>query len=103
MSKEIGPFECDVLIVGAGVAGLTLALLLGEKGHRVTIFEQRKAIEPLNKPELLQPAGLQVLQTLGVLEKLQAQDVSRCEEFDFFSVLGHSLCRVRIFQCSGSF
>ncbi|MDA2911813.1 FAD-dependent monooxygenase, partial [Nitrospiraceae bacterium AH_259_D15_M11_P09] len=50
--------------------------------------------ESLYKPEVLQPAGLEVLHTLGVIEKLQAQDVSRCEVFDFVSIQGRSLCRV---------
>ena len=84
----------DVLIVGAGIGGLTLGLLLGERGYRVTILDQRKRIESLYKPEVLQPAGLEVLHTLGVIEKLQAQDVSRCEVFDFVSIQGRSLCRV---------
>jgi 2-polyprenyl-6-methoxyphenol hydroxylase-like FAD-dependent oxidoreductase len=86
--------DCDVVIVGAGVGGLTLGLLLGKKGYRVTIFEKRNSIESLQKPELLQPAGLEVLHTLGVLEKLQTQQVVRCEVFDFFSVQGRFLCRV---------
>ncbi len=84
----------DVLIVGAGVGGLTLGLLLGERGYRVTILDQRRTIEPLYKPELLQPAGLQILDAVGVLEKLQAREVSRCGVFDFLSVQGRNLCRV---------
>jgi 2-polyprenyl-6-methoxyphenol hydroxylase-like FAD-dependent oxidoreductase len=84
----------DVLIVGAGVGGLTLGMLLGEQGFRVTILDQRKAIEPLSKPELLQPAGLEVLDALGVLERLRARPVVRCEVFDFFSAGGRPLCRV---------
>ena len=86
--------EKDVVIVGAGVGGLTLGLLLGEQGFRVTILDQRKAIEPLSKPELLQPAGLEILDALGVLERLRARSVVRCEVFDFFSAGGHPLCRV---------
>lgn len=86
--------DCDVLIVGAGIGGLTLGLLLGVRGRRVTIVDQREEIRSLQKPELLQPAGLQVLHTVGALETLQAQEVARCEVFDFFSVQGSSLCRV---------
>lgn len=84
----------DVLIVGAGVGGLTLGLLLGEAGFRVTILDQRKAIEPLNKPELLQPAGLEILDVLGVLEKLRMKPVFRCEVFEFYSAGGRPFCRV---------
>jgi 2-polyprenyl-6-methoxyphenol hydroxylase-like FAD-dependent oxidoreductase len=31
----------DVIIVGGGVAGSTLAILLGRQGFRVELFEQR--------------------------------------------------------------
>jgi 6-methylpretetramide 4-monooxygenase len=88
------PVENDVLIVGAGVAGLTLGLVLGEKGHRVTVLDQRPGIESLCKPELIQPAGLQILHTLGLLEKLQGREVARCELFEFFKVRGRQLCGV---------
>lgn len=86
--------KSDVLIAGAGVGGLTLGLLLGEKGYRVTVVDQRRAIEPLHKPELLQPAGLQVLQWLDVLGALQEREVFRCEVFSFFQVRGRRLCRM---------
>lgn len=88
------PPETDVLIVGAGVAGLTLGLVLGKKGYRVTILDQRPAIEPIWKPELIQPAGLQILHSLGLLEKLEGREAVRCELFEFFQVRGRMLCRV---------
>ncbi len=83
-----------VLIVGAGIGGLTLGLLLGERGYRVTILDDRKCIEPLYRPELLQPAGLEVLDALGVLNKLSSLGAVRCETFDFLSTDGRRLCRV---------
>ena len=84
----------DVLIVGAGIGGLTLGLLLGERGYRVTILDERKDIEPLYRPELLQPAGLEVLDALGVLNKVLSLGAVRCEIFDFLSTAGRRLCRV---------
>ncbi len=84
----------DVLIVGAGIGGLTLGLLLGERGHRVTVLDDREYVEPLYRPELLQPAGLEVLDALGVLDKLASRGAVRCEIFDFLSTAGRRLCRV---------
>jgi 2-polyprenyl-6-methoxyphenol hydroxylase-like FAD-dependent oxidoreductase len=84
----------DVLIVGAGVGGLTLGLLLGERGYRVTILDDRRTIEPLYRPELLQPAGLEVLDRLGVADRLRSRGAVRCEVFEFLSVEGRRLCRV---------
>jgi menaquinone-9 beta-reductase len=56
----------DVLIVGGGVAGSSLALMLGRKGLAVRVFE--KARFPREKPcgEGLMPEGVAVLQRLGL-------------------------------------
>ena len=57
----------DVIIVGGGVAGSTLAILLGRQGFRVELFEQRRL--PKEKPcgEGLMPAGVAVLQRMGLV------------------------------------
>lgn len=56
----------DVLIVGGGVAGSSLAIMLGRKGLAVRVFE--KARFPREKPcgEGLMPQGVAVLQRLGL-------------------------------------
>jgi flavin-dependent dehydrogenase len=56
----------DVLIAGGGVAGSTLAILLGRAGLRVELFE-RDAF-PREKPcgEGIMPAGVAVLDRLGL-------------------------------------
>jgi flavin-dependent dehydrogenase len=57
---------CDVLIVGGGVAGSSLAIMLGRKGFAVRLFE--KAQFPREKPcgEGLMPEGVAVLQRWGL-------------------------------------
>jgi len=84
----------DILIVGAGIGGLTLGLLLGGQGYRVTILDERTGRDPLYRPELLQPAGLEVLDALGVLDRLVSLGAVRCEVFDFLATSGRRLCRV---------
>src|SRR6185437_14127792 len=56
----------DVLICGGGVAGSALAILLGRSGISVELFE--RDIFPREKPcgEGLMPAGLGVLERLGL-------------------------------------
>jgi menaquinone-9 beta-reductase len=56
----------DVLIVGGGVAGSSLAIMLGRSGCKVQLFE--KARFPREKPcgEGLMPAGVAVLQRWGL-------------------------------------
>jgi flavin-dependent dehydrogenase len=58
----------DVLICGGGVAGSTLAILLGRRGMQVELFERGHF--PKEKPcgEGLMPAGVAVLNRLGVGE-----------------------------------
>jgi menaquinone-9 beta-reductase len=56
----------DVAIAGAGPAGATLALLLGRAGLRVDVYEARRF--PREKPcgEGILPAGVAVLDRLGL-------------------------------------
>ena len=58
----------DVLISGGGVAGSTLAILLGRRGLQVELFERSNF--PKEKPcgEGLMPAGVAVLNRLGLGE-----------------------------------
>jgi 2-polyprenyl-6-methoxyphenol hydroxylase-like FAD-dependent oxidoreductase len=56
----------DVAVAGAGPAGATLALLLGRAGLRVDVYEARRF--PRDKPcgEGIMPAGVAVLERLGL-------------------------------------
>ena len=58
--------ETDVAIVGAGPIGSALALMLARRGRRVLLLD--KARFPRDKPcgEGLMPAGLSILQELGI-------------------------------------
>jgi flavin-dependent dehydrogenase len=58
----------DVLIAGGGIAGSSLAVLLGRAGLRVELYEERRF--PREKPcgEGLMPAGVGVLRRLGLAE-----------------------------------
>ena len=68
-APDIG--ECDVLVIGGGPAGSTAAVLLTEKGHRVTLIE--KAHHPrFHIGESLLPANLPLLEKLGVADEVSA-------------------------------
>ncbi len=83
----------DILIVGAGVGGLSLGLRLASKGFRVRILQQRDP-PPAKRPEMVQPHGLQAFAELGLLDCLKAERVARVERFCFSQIQGDPLCRV---------
>ncbi|MWC28019.1 FAD-dependent oxidoreductase [Paenibacillus sp. MMS18-CY102] len=63
--------ECDVLIVGGGIAGATLALMLGRQGYAVTIIERQRAFPRIYKGEFLQPVSIEILHQIGVLPQVE--------------------------------
>jgi 2-polyprenyl-6-methoxyphenol hydroxylase-like FAD-dependent oxidoreductase len=63
--------NCDVLVIGGGPAGSTVAALLAERGYRVTLME--KAHHPrFHIGESLLPANLPLLEKLGVADEVRA-------------------------------
>ncbi|MEP5153387.1 NAD(P)/FAD-dependent oxidoreductase [Planktotalea sp.] len=61
-----------ILIVGAGIAGLTLANLLRQRGLNPVIIEQRSEIKPRGYVLGLWPFGGRVLKGLGLYPKLES-------------------------------
>ncbi|MFN3493208.1 MAG: NAD(P)/FAD-dependent oxidoreductase [Hydrogenophaga sp.] len=63
--------HCDVLVIGGGPAGSTVAPLLAEKGHQVVVLE--KAHHPrFHIGESLLPANLPLLEKMGVADEVRA-------------------------------
>ncbi len=61
-----------VAIVGYGSAGQCAAVLLERDGHRVEVFERVPVPGPVGAGFLLQPSGLQVLWSMGLLPQVLA-------------------------------
>ncbi|MER9118763.1 FAD-dependent monooxygenase [Mesorhizobium sp. M0954] len=60
----------QVVIAGAGVAGLTAALAFAERGYRVKLFEQAQHLEAAGAGIQLSPNATRILRQLGVLDRL---------------------------------
>src|SRR3954471_15127031 len=68
----------DICIIGAGVAGGTLAAYLGKHGMKVCVVEKSFVEQERIVGELLQPGGVMKLQEMGLehlLEGFDAQPV----------------------------
>ncbi len=63
------PRSADVVIVGAGLAGLTLAVALQERKISTILLDGRRGIEATPRGVTLQPNGLEALDKLGLLDK----------------------------------
>jgi 2-polyprenyl-6-methoxyphenol hydroxylase-like FAD-dependent oxidoreductase len=60
----------QVIIVGAGPAGATLALLLVKQGISVTLIEASRDFRRLFRGEALMPSGLTALEQMGLSDAL---------------------------------
>ena len=61
-----------VVIVGAGPAGASTALLLARNGIAVTMLERERDLERVFRGEGLMPTGLDALYQMGLREKLDS-------------------------------
>lgn len=64
------PTHTDVLIVGAGPAGLTLAIGLAARGHAVTIVDAQAEAEHTSRAAVVHARTLEALEPLGVSKRL---------------------------------
>ena len=68
---EANTMSCDVVVIGGGPAGCTVAPLLAEKGYKVVVLE--KARHPrFHIGESLLPANLPLFERLGIAEEVKA-------------------------------
>ncbi|MDW5595033.1 flavin-dependent oxidoreductase [Conexibacter stalactiti] len=82
----------EAVIVGGGIAGLTLALCLHERGVRCQVYESAPELRPLGVGISLLPHGTQVLAGLGLLGEVQRRAVA-FRESCFFNRFGQLIHR----------
>jgi len=74
----------DVLIVGGGVGGLTLALSLHQAGISCRVFEAAPEVQPLGVGINILPHGMRELSELGLQDALMATSIET-RELAFYS------------------
>ena len=84
--------DCDVLIVGGGPTGITLALLLARRGVRVIVAEKEADIYPLPRAAHLDHEIIRILQECGVADEMMATS-RHTARYDFLTADGQILLR----------
>jgi 2-polyprenyl-6-methoxyphenol hydroxylase-like FAD-dependent oxidoreductase len=79
-----------ILIVGAGPAGASLALMLARRGAEVILLERHRDFSREFRGEGLMPSGSRVIQQLGLATELEALPQTRVRQVELF------LDRVRV-------
>jgi 2-polyprenyl-6-methoxyphenol hydroxylase-like FAD-dependent oxidoreductase len=76
--------DTQVLIVGAGPVGLTLALDLGRRGVRCTLIERNQTSIQLPKMERCNGRTMEIYRRLGIAERIRAAGLPREAPMDVF-------------------
>ncbi|KAL8857653.1 MAG: hypothetical protein Q9178_005818 [Gyalolechia marmorata] len=74
--------ESDVVIVGAGILGTSLAVTLARQNRSVILLEKSLKEPDRIVGELLQPGGVQALQKLGLRDCLEDIDAIRVKGYE---------------------
>jgi 2-polyprenyl-6-methoxyphenol hydroxylase-like FAD-dependent oxidoreductase len=78
--------DTQVLIVGAGPVGLTLAIDLGRRGVRCILIEQKEAPQFLPKMERCNARTMEIYRRLGIAQKIRDAGFPRDAPMDVFIV-----------------
>ena len=69
--------DYDAIIIGARVAGSSLAIRLGRQGKRVLLVDRDRFPSTTLSTHLLRPPAVRALARLGVLDDIEATGVRR--------------------------
>ena len=79
--------DTQVLIVGGGPVGLTLAIDLGRRGVRCTLIEQKEAPQFLPKMERCNARTMEIFRRMGIVDKVRAAGLRDDVPMDVFIIL----------------
>jgi 2-polyprenyl-6-methoxyphenol hydroxylase-like FAD-dependent oxidoreductase len=74
----------QVVIVGAGPAGLTLAMLLAQRGIAVTLIEASRNFRRIFRGEGLMPSGIDAIAQMGLTEVITQVPHQSLDAWEFY-------------------
>lgn len=85
-------FDCDVLIVGGGPTGVTLALIAARHGASVAVCEREAEIYPLPRAAHVDHEVMRIFQSVGAADAIAATSRTTTH-YDFLTASGEILLR----------
>ena len=85
-------FDCDVLIVGGGPTGVTLALIAARHGASVIVCEREAEIYPLPRAAHVDHEVMRIFQSVGAADAIAATSRTTTH-YDFLTASGEILLR----------
>ncbi len=79
--------DTQVLIVGAGPVGLTMAIDLGQRGIRCTIVEQKEAPQFLPKMERCNARTMEIFRRMGLADKIRSAGLRSDVPMDVYTIV----------------
>lgn len=92
----------NVLVSGAGIAGLACALELGTRGHDVTLVECARHLRLKGTPIDIRGDAIEAADRMGLLTKIQKQRVRMSELTQFVDSGGKPVARIPMAEVSDS-
>ena len=85
--------EFDVAVIGYGPTGMTLAGLLGQRGHRVVVLERYQGLYNLPRAACFDDEIMRTFQKLGLVEQIGAGTVPQYD-YDWVNAAGETLVKL---------
>ncbi len=85
--------EFDVAVIGYGPTGMTLAGLLGQRGHRVVVLERYLGLYNLPRAACFDDEIMRTFQKLGLVEQISAGTVPQYD-YDWVNADGETLVKL---------
>lgn len=92
----------NILVSGAGIAGLSLAVNLGRRGHRVTVIERSSHFRVNGSPIDVRGDAIEIADKMGLLAQIRAQRLDMTEQSQFVDSDGAVVAALPVAETSDS-
>jgi 2-polyprenyl-6-methoxyphenol hydroxylase-like FAD-dependent oxidoreductase len=74
----------QIVIIGAGPTGLTLAMLLAQRGINVKLIEASRSFRRIFRGEALMPSGLEAIERMGLSDVVEQMPHRAIDAWEFY-------------------